>query len=61
MKPEELEVGKTYIGKTGKPRTITRVAKYLAGNEIYYTRTGGKTECSSWGFRFAEWAKEVQK
>lgn len=59
MKPEELEVGKTYIGVTGKPRTIISLGKWYAWYKsparIGYIERRGSI------LSFCRWAKEVQK
>jgi hypothetical protein len=64
MRKDEIKVGKTYIGKRGKIRTVTAIDHRWGKNrepDVFYNRQepwNNSTKGSMWLPYFAKWAKE---
>ena len=52
MKASDMVVGKTYVGKNGKRRCITRI---VGGAVVYDKPEGGTGWCQAW--TFARWVE----
>ncbi len=67
MKKSEIEVGKTYIGKNGKIRTVTAIDHRWGKDrdpDVFFTRHqiwNNTTKGSMWLPYFAKWAKAEVK